>query len=77
MISLEINAFRGGLDDAAKLSLYMRFTEAIRERANIPNDARVPVYIVLREVDPENWGVFGSTTSIEELRTPHPDLPPI
>jgi len=31
----------------------------------------------LREVDPQNWGVFGGTTRIEELRTPHPDLAPI
>ena len=77
VISLEINAFRGGLDEAAKLSLYERFTEAIRLHAGIPQDARAPVYIVLREVDPPNWGVFGGTTRIEDLRTPHPDDAPI
>jgi phenylpyruvate tautomerase PptA (4-oxalocrotonate tautomerase family) len=77
MISLEINCFRGGLDDRAKLSLYKRFTEAIRQHAGISADARVPVYIVLREVDPANWGVFGGTTTIEELRTPHPNERPI
>lgn len=77
VISLEINAFEGGLDDTAKRSLYARFTEAIRRHAGIPKDVRVPVYIVLREVLPKNWGVFGSTTRIEDLRTPHPDEAPI
>lgn len=77
VISLEINAFSGGLNRQAKLSIYKRFTEAIREHAGIATDARVPVYIVLREVDPENWGVFGGTTTIDALRTPHPDIPPI
>ena len=77
VISLEINAFRGGLDDEAKLSLYRRFTDAIGRHAEIEAGARVPVYIVLREVDPPNWGVFGATTRIEELRKPHPDLNPI
>ena len=77
VISLEINAFRGGLDEPAKLSLYVRFTEAIRKHAGIAPEARVPVYIVLREVDPANWGVFGRTTRIEELRKPHPDEAPI
>jgi len=77
VISLEINAFRGGLDEAAKLSLYKRFTQVIRKRAGIPDNALAPVYIVLREVEPQNWGVFGGTTKIEELRTPHSDLPPI
>lgn len=77
VISLEINAFRGGLDEPAKISLYKRFTQAIRKHAGIPDDVRAPVYIVLREVEPPNWGVFGGTTRIEELRTPHPDLAPI
>lgn len=77
VISMEINAFRGGLDEPAKLSLYHRFTQAIRKHAGIPAEALAPVYIVLREVDPPNWGVFGGTTRIEELRTPHPDRAPI
>ena len=77
VISIEINCFEGGLDEAAKLSLYKRFTDAIRKHAGIPKDARAPVYIVLREVQPINWGVFGGTTRIEELRVAHPDEAPI
>jgi phenylpyruvate tautomerase PptA (4-oxalocrotonate tautomerase family) len=77
VISLEINAFEGGLDTKAKRDLYQRFTEAIRIRAGIAEHARVPVYIVLRLVAPEDWGVFGGTTRIENLRIPHPDEAPI
>ena len=77
VISLEINAFEGGHDTEAKRVLYRRFTETIRTRAGIAANVRVPVYIVLRPVNPENWGVFGGTTSIENLRVAHPDDPPI
>ncbi len=77
VVSIEVNAFRGGLDDEAKRSLYRRFTDAVQIRAKMPSDTLAPVYIVLREIDPANWGVFGETTAIEELRVPHPDKPPI
>ena len=77
VISLEVNAFEGGLEEAAKRSLYARFTQAIRHRAGIAADVRAPVYIVLREINPVNWGVFGSTTNIEELRVAHPEESPI
>ena len=77
VISIEVNCFEGGLDEPAKLSLYKRFTDAIRKHAGIPKEARAPVYIVLREVKPINWGVFGGTTRIEDLRVAHPDEAPI
>lgn len=77
VIALEVNVFEGGLDEAAKRTLYSAFTELIRKHAGIAQGARVPVYVVLREVQPANWGVFGGTTSIEELRRPHPNVAPI
>ena len=77
VIAIEVNCFEGGLNEAAKRSLYARFTEAVRERAGIPQGARVPVYVVVREMKPENWGVFGGTTSIDELRHAHPNEAPI
>lgn len=52
-------------------------SEKIRKHAGIAPGTRVPVYIVLREVEPVDWGVFGRTTRIEELRKPHPDEAPI
>lgn len=77
VVSLEINTFKEGLDEAAKRSLYARFTEAVRRHVGIAPEAHAPVYIVLREIDPVNWGVFGGTTSIEELRVAHPEESPI
>ncbi len=77
VIALEVNALEGGLDEAAKRSLYTRFTEAIRRHAGIAPEARAPVYIVLREIAPIDWGVFGGTTRIEELRVAHPEESPI
>lgn len=77
ILMLEVNIFRGGLDAAAKRLLYRRFTETIGRHAGIPEGARVPVYILVRENAPEDFGVFGETTSIEEVRRPHPDLPPL
>jgi phenylpyruvate tautomerase PptA (4-oxalocrotonate tautomerase family) len=76
VISLELNSFIGGIDDAAKLTLYDRATDAIRRHAGLPADARAPVYIVMRDVDPPNWGVFGGTTDLAAMRTPTPDLAP-
>ncbi|MEU7826416.1 tautomerase family protein [Catellatospora sp. NPDC049133] len=77
VIALEINYFEGGLDEAAKRSLYQRYTQSIGKHAGIPEEARVPAYILLREMDPVNWGVFGATTKIEELRIARPDKDPI
>lgn len=77
VVAVEINCFEGGLDGEAKLSLYRTFTDRIRERAGWSADTLAPVYIIVREVQPVDWGVFGGTTRIEELRTPHPDRTPI
>lgn len=77
VVSLEVNAFEGGLDEAAKRSLYARFTQVIRQHAGMAPEAPAPVYIVLREVNPVNWGVFGGVTHIEELRAAPPETIPI
>jgi len=72
VISLEINAFQGGLDAAAKEALFSRFTAAIRKHAGIADDALAPVYIVARDVSTIDWGVFGQTISLADLRNPAP-----
>lgn len=75
VISLEVNSFAGLPTTDGKLSLYERFTEVIRKHAGISDGERVPVYVVVREVETRDWGVFGSTLTIDDVRTPHPDLP--
>jgi phenylpyruvate tautomerase PptA (4-oxalocrotonate tautomerase family) len=76
VIALEVNAFQGGLDPEAKKRLFRRFTDAIRTYARIPDDALAPVYVVVRDVLESDWGVFGSTITLEELRNPDPQAQP-
>lgn len=77
VVSVEVNCFEGGLTDDAKRELYERFTATISTHAGFPATGRAPVYILVREMDPVNWGVFGGRTSIDELRIAHPDEAPI
>ena len=77
MISLEVNAFQGGHTVSSKQALIERFTKAIGQHAGIAAAARVPVYILLRDVPESDWGVFGSTTTLNELHHPPADAVPV
>lgn len=77
VISLEVNAFQGGLDAVAKENLISRFTSAIRKHAGIAEGELVPVYIILRDVSTIDWGVFGDTISLDALRNPPADAKPV
>ncbi|MGE7370343.1 tautomerase family protein [Neorhizobium sp. NPDC001467] len=77
VISLEVNSFAGLPTTEGKLYLYQHFTDVIQKHANAPQGARVPVYIILREVETRDWGVFGHTLTIDDVRKPHPELAPI
>lgn len=77
VVSVEVNAFEGGLDASGKTQLIERFTDAIGTAAGMPPDGRVPAYIVIRDVPAANWGVFGRTVTLDELRNPDPDVQPI
>jgi phenylpyruvate tautomerase PptA (4-oxalocrotonate tautomerase family) len=70
VISLEVNAFSGGHDDASKQTLIQQFTEAIRHHTGLTKAALVPVYILFRDVPASNWGVFGTTITLHDLRHP-------
>jgi phenylpyruvate tautomerase PptA (4-oxalocrotonate tautomerase family) len=73
VISLEVNAFEGGLDKRSKQLLIERFTTSVRKHAGIKPGELVPVYIVIREVPELNWGVFGKTMTLADLRNPPAD----
>jgi phenylpyruvate tautomerase PptA (4-oxalocrotonate tautomerase family) len=77
VIAVEVNAFEGGLDDAAKQGLIERFTAAIRKHAGIAQDAVAPVYILFRDVQASDWGVFGRRITLDDIRTPDPAAKPI
>jgi phenylpyruvate tautomerase PptA (4-oxalocrotonate tautomerase family) len=70
VISLEINAFKGGLDVEQKKKIIEKFTESIRKHAEIKAKYRVPVYIIFRDVPESDWGVFGGTIRLEDLKNP-------
>lgn len=76
VIALEVNVFKGGLDVDAKKKLFQRFTDVIRTHAKIPDDALAPVYVVVRDVQETDWGVFGSTITLKDLRSPDPNAKP-
>ena len=77
VISLEVNAFEGGLDKQAKQMLIQKFTTSIRKHAGLKLDELAPVYIVIRDVPESNWGVFGKTITLTDLRNPPADAKPI
>ncbi|WP_319423553.1 tautomerase family protein [Pleurocapsa sp. FMAR1] len=77
VISLEVNAFDGGLDTAAKKFLIERFTEAIRKSVGNSSEALTPVYVVLRDVLATNFGIFGKTITLKDLHNLDPNANPI
>jgi len=77
VIGIEVNAFQGGLDALAKEKLITEFTGAIRQCLGLADDAIAPVYIILRDVPTIDWGVFGATISLRDLRDPAPDAKPV
>ena len=77
VISLEVNVVEGALDADSRIELIARFTNIVGKRAGIPPQARVPVYIVIRDVPPQSWGMFGKPITLESLRNPPPDAKPV
>lgn len=77
VISLEANVVAGALDSESRKELIARFTELIGKHAGIPPHERVPVYIVIRDVPPESWGMFGKPITLEGLHNPPADAVPV
>jgi phenylpyruvate tautomerase PptA (4-oxalocrotonate tautomerase family) len=77
VISLEVNCVEGALDDDSRIELIKRFTKVVGKHAGIPPQERVPVYIVIRDVPPQSWGMFGKPITLESLRNPPADAAPV
>jgi phenylpyruvate tautomerase PptA (4-oxalocrotonate tautomerase family) len=77
VISLEVNVVEGALDDDSRKELITRFTKAVGKHAGIPAQERVPVYVVIREVPPQNWGMFGNPITLQSLRNPPASAKPV
>lgn len=77
VISLEVNVVEGALDAESRKELIARFTHVVGKHAGIPPEERVPVYIVIRDVPPRSWGMFGHPITLESLRNPPADAKPV
>jgi phenylpyruvate tautomerase PptA (4-oxalocrotonate tautomerase family) len=77
VVSVEVNAFKGGLDTPAKKLLIEEFTQNIGYHAGFPTDRLYPVYIVIRDVEETDWGIFGKTITLYDARNPRADAKPI
>jgi phenylpyruvate tautomerase PptA (4-oxalocrotonate tautomerase family) len=73
VISLEVNVVEGALDAESRKELIARFTNLVGKHAGISPQERVPVYIVIRDVPPRSWGMFGKPITLDSLRNPHPN----
>lgn len=77
VISLEVNCVEGALDSDSRVKLIVRFTELVGKHAGIPPQERIPVYIVIRDVPPPSWGMFGKPITLAGLRNPPADAKPV
>jgi len=77
IISFEVNAIEGGLDAEAKKQMIAFLTGVVRKYAGIPPEERVPVFVLIRDVPAQNWGMFGKQVTLDALRNPPNDAIPI
>ena len=77
VVSLEVNVVEGALSADARKDLIARFTSIVGKYAGIPPQERAPVYIVIRDVPPHSWGMFGKPITLESLRNPPVDAKPV
>lgn len=77
IISMEVNVFKGGLDTIQKGRLIEEFTACIRRYLSIPDDKVTTLYIIIKDIREEDWGVFGSRITLHDLKNPPEDATPI
>ena len=77
VISLEVNVVEGALGPELRKQLIARLTAAVGKYAGIAPQERVPVYIVIRDVPPPSWGMFGKPITLESLHNPPADAKPV
>lgn len=77
VMSLEVNVVGGALQAEARTAMIERFTKAVGRHAGIAEGDRVPLYIVIRDVPPSSWGMFGKAITLEGLHHPPADAKPV
>ena len=76
VISAEVNVLEGGLEDSAKEMLIEQFTATLSKHAGLGAE-RPPIYVLIRETKPSNWGFFGRRLTLDALRSPSDDSVPL
>ena len=77
VISCEVNVIEGALDADAKKDMIARFTNAVRKHAGIPPSERAPVFILIRDIPAQNWGMFGQPVTLDAVRNPPAEAEPV
>lgn len=77
IITFEVNVIEGGLDAEAKKQMIAFLTNAVRKYVPIPQAERAPVFMLIRDVPAENWGMFGKQVSLDALRNSPDDAIPV
>lgn len=77
ILSMEVNVFKGGLDTIKKGRLIEEFTTCIRKCLNIPDGKVTTLYVIIRDIKEEDWGVFGSRITLHDLINPPEEAKPI
>jgi phenylpyruvate tautomerase PptA (4-oxalocrotonate tautomerase family) len=77
VISFEVNVIEGGLDAETKKRFIAFLTDAVRKHARIPPEERVPVFVLIRDVPAQNWGMFGKPVTLDALRNPAANAIPV
>lgn len=72
-ITLEVNVFKGGLDVESRGKVIESLTVISKHYAG----QAAPVYVLIREIDVDDWGVLGKRITLDALFNPHLDTQPI
>lgn len=70
VFTLEVRVFSGAMNDSVKETMVSRMTQAVGEHMQQKNTAPPPVYVLIHEVAPANWGVSGERITLNDLRNP-------
>jgi len=72
-ISVEVNIFKGGLDFDRKGVLIKEVTQIIQSKIS----TQVPIYVLIRENEAQDWGVFGNRITLNDLFHPPAGAKPV
>ena len=76
VITVELNALQGGFDHTAKAELIKRVSDAVAKAGKLEGEY-LPIYVLIHEVPPQNWGFSGKPLTFDALVNPPPGAKPL